>query len=134
MSHTVNHETDMNQQPHTIRPAMSLVHVPEQFPPMTAEILKAGEESDVLEFLMQRPIHTVAMISMIYDNGLESPLNRGTFYGVRDLNGNLEGVGLVGHATLLETVSDRALEALATVARTHTSTHMILAEQERVVE
>ena len=36
---------------------------------------------------------------LIRDNGIVSSLNRGTFYGCRDLNGNLEGVALVGHAT-----------------------------------
>lgn len=135
MSHTLNQEADeMFQLTHTIHPSVSAQHLPQEFQPMTAEILRAGEESNVLEFLMERPIHTVAMVSMINDNGLENPLNRGTFYGVRDLNGNLEGVGLVGHATLLETVSDRALEALATVARSYPKTHMIMAEQERVAE
>lgn len=101
---------------------------------MKAEVLRDGEESDVIQFLMQRPIHTVAMVSLIFDNGLESPLNRGTFYGCRDINGQLEGVALVGHATLMETVSNRALQALSRVAHQYPSTHMIMAEQERVAE
>ena len=101
---------------------------------MEARTLREGQESEVIEFLRQRPIHTVAMISLIHDNGLESPLNRGTFYGCRDLNGQLEGVALVGHATLMETVSDRALRALARVARDYSSTHMIMGEQDRVAE
>ena len=91
-----------------------------------------GEEAEVLEFLAQRPIHTVAMMSMIRDNGLVSALNRGTFYGCRDLNGRLEGVALVGHATLMETISDRALAALAQVAQQCSNTHMIMGEKERV--
>ena len=93
-----------------------------------------AEEAEVLEFLAQRPIHTVAMMSLIHDNGLVSPLNRGTFYGCRDLHGRLEGVALVGHATLMETVSDRALAALAQVAQQCTSTHMIMGEKERVAD
>lgn len=93
-----------------------------------------GEEAEVLEFLAQRPIHTVAMMSLIHDNGLESPLNRGTFYGCRDVNGRLEGVALVGHATLMETVSDRALAALAQVAQQCANTHMIMGEKERVAD
>src|SRR5690349_10600925 len=93
-----------------------------------------GEEAEVLEFLAQRPIHTVAMMSLINDNGLESPLNRGIFYGCRDLNGRLEGVALVGHATLMETVSDRALAALAQVAQKCAGTHMIMGEKERIAD
>jgi uncharacterized protein len=96
--------------------------------------LTSSEEAEVLEFLAQRPIHTVAMMSLIHDNGLESPLNRGTFYGCRDVNGRLEGVALVGHATLIETVSDRSLAALAQVAQQCSSTHMIMGEKERVAD
>lgn len=96
--------------------------------------LTAACESEVLEFLSQRPIHTVALVSLIRDNGLVSPFNRGTFFGCRDLNGKLEGVALVGHATLLETVSDRALRALAHAAREQSSPHMIMAERDRVAE
>jgi ribosomal protein S18 acetylase RimI-like enzyme len=96
--------------------------------------LVAGDEAEVLEFLAQRPIHTVAMMSMISDNGIVSPLNRGTFYGCRDCNGQLEGVALIGHATLLETISDRALRALAEVARDCSFTHMIMGEKERVID
>ena len=93
-----------------------------------------GEEAEVLEFLAQRPIHTVTMMSLIHDNGLESSLNRGSFYGCRDLNGRLEGVALVGHATLMETISDRALAALAQAAQQCSNTHMIMGEKERVAD
>ncbi len=93
------------------------------------ERLANGDEAEVLEFLSQRPIHTVAMMSLIRDNGIVSPFNRGTFYGCRDLNGQLEGVALVGHATLMETVSDRALAALAQIARECPNTHMIMGEK-----
>jgi ribosomal protein S18 acetylase RimI-like enzyme len=92
------------------------------------------DEAEVLEFLAQRPIHTVTMMGLINDNGIVSPFNRGTFYGCRDLNGRLEGVALVGHATLMETVSDRALAVLAQVAQKCASTHMIMGEQERVAD
>ena len=96
--------------------------------------LTSNDEAEVLEFLAQRPIHTVAMMSLIHDNGVVSPFNRGTFYGCRDLQGQLEGVALVGHATLMETVSDRALAALAQVARECPSTHLIMGEKERVAD
>jgi predicted GNAT family acetyltransferase len=94
--------------------------------------LVAGQESEVLGFLAQRPIHTVSMVSLILDNGLVSPLNRGVFYGCRDANGHLEGVAIIGHATLMETVSERALQALALVARDCPDTHMIMGEQDRI--
>src|ERR1044072_121952 len=101
---------------------------------LSVDHLLNGQETEVLAFLAQRPIHTVAMTSLINDNGLESSLNRGTFYGCRDLNGRLEGVALVGHATLMETISDRALAALAEVAQQCTNTHMIMGEKERVAD
>jgi len=96
--------------------------------------LRSGQETEVLNFLAERPIHTVAMMSMIRDNGLTSPFNRGVFYGYRDLNGRLEGVALIGHATLLESVSDRALSALSRVARNCNAIHMIMGEQDRIDE
>jgi ribosomal protein S18 acetylase RimI-like enzyme len=74
------------------------------------------------------------MMSLIRDNGIVSSYNRGTFFGCRDLKGQLEGVALVGHATLMETVSDRALAALAQVARECPNTHMIMGEKERVAD
>jgi len=98
------------------------------------EQLGPETEAEVLDFLRERPIHTVAMTSLIRDNGLVSPLNRGTFYGCRDVNGYLEGVALIGHATLLETVSSRALRALAEVVRECPNTHMIMGEQNRIKE
>jgi len=101
---------------------------------VTVAALTAGTEKEVIQFLNQRPLHTVAMLSLIRDNGLISPLNRGTFYGCRDANGYLEGVALIGHATLLETVSSRALRALAEVARNCPNTHMIMGEQDRINE
>src|SRR6185436_20691196 len=69
---------------------------------ITSRLTDADEE-EVLNFLSRRPIHTVAMVGFIHDNGLVSTLNRGTFYGCRNYEGNLEGVALIGHATLLET-------------------------------
>ncbi len=98
------------------------------------EQLAPGSEAEVLTFLQERPLHTVAMVSLIRDNGLVNSLNRGTFYGCRDINGRLEGVALIGHATLVETVSSRALRALAEVARECANTHLIMGEQDRMNE
>ncbi|HKG78546.1 MAG TPA: GNAT family N-acetyltransferase [Pyrinomonadaceae bacterium] len=104
----------------------------DNFEAVEVELLANSDEAEVLRFLSQRPIHTVTMMSLIHDNGVVSPFNRGTFYGCRDLKGQLEGVALVGHATFMETVSDRALAALAQVARECPNTHMIMGEKERV--
>src|SRR5215213_10788639 len=101
---------------------------------VSVERLANSDAAEVLNFLAQRPIHTIAMMGMIHDNGIVSPFNRGTFYGCRDLNGQLEGVALVGHATLMETVSDRALAALAQAARECPNTHMIMGEKDRVAD
>ena len=123
-----------------IRTSTALIApLPVDFSPLdksdvTVAALTAGTEIEVIQFLSQRPLHTVAMLSLIRDNGLISPLNRGTFYGCRDANGYLEGVALIGHATLLETVSSRALRALAEVARDCPNTHMIMGEQDRINE
>jgi ribosomal protein S18 acetylase RimI-like enzyme len=101
---------------------------------VSVERLKNSDAAEVLQFLSQRPIHTIAMMGLINDNGIVSPFNRGTFYGCRDLNGQLEGVALVGHATLMETVSDRALAALAMIALECPNTHMIMGEKDRVAD
>lgn len=105
-----------------------------QSSPVYVKRLANNEQSEVLQFLSQRAIHTVSMISLIQDNGMVHPFNRGTFYGCRDTNGQLEGVALVGHATLMETVSDRALALLAQVAQQCSTTHMIMGEKERVAD
>lgn len=91
-------------------------------------------EAEVLNFLAERPLHTVILTGFIRDNGLVSPANRGAFYGVRNIKGELEGVALIGHATLMETRTERAVWAFAEVAQRCSSAHMILGEQERVEE
>jgi GNAT superfamily N-acetyltransferase len=82
----------------------------------------------VLEFLERRPIQTAMLAGLIRDNGLRSHFNRGYFYGCRNRAGEFEGVALVGHATLFETSTDRALETLAGVAQRCEATHMIMGE------
>lgn len=102
--------------------------------PVYVKPLANSDQSEVLQFLSQRAIHTVSMMSLIQDNGLVNEFNRGTFYGCRDANGQLEGVALVGHATLMETVSDRALALLAEVAQQCPNTHLIMGEKDRVAD
>lgn len=102
----------------------------------TAKALRLTNEykGEVLEFLEARPLHTAAMAGFIRDNGLVSPANRGSFYGYRNDRGELEGVALIGHATLIETRTERALHAFANVAQKCSSTHMILGEEKRIEE
>ncbi|MBK7704614.1 MAG: GNAT family N-acetyltransferase [Acidobacteria bacterium] len=80
-------------------------------------LLTESDRTEVLEFLKKRPVHTVVMTSFIYDNGLESPNNRGKFFSFRNAAGTLEGVALIGHTTLVECHSEDALIALALKAR-----------------
>ena len=91
-------------------------------------------EGEVLNFLAERPTHTVAMSGFIRDNGLVSQHNRGTFYGCRNRQGKLEGVALIGHATLMETTTDRALQAFAELARQIATPHLIMGEEKRIDE
>ncbi len=99
---------------------------------VTVQALTNEQEFEVLTFLAIRPLHTVIMASYIRDNGLVSPLNRGTFYGCRDEDGLLEGVALIGHATLIEAHTDAALESFAGLAQECTSAHVIMGEQEKI--
>jgi uncharacterized protein len=87
------------------------------------------DEGEVLDFLAERPVHTVVMAGLIRDNGLESPFNRGTFYACRDSEGRLAGVALVGHATFVEARTEAALRAFAGLAQKERGAHMILGEQ-----
>ncbi|HKQ52653.1 MAG TPA: GNAT family N-acetyltransferase [Pyrinomonadaceae bacterium] len=97
-----------------------------------AEPLAERHKAEVLAFLRERPLHTVYLAGYILDNGVVSPLNRGTFYGYRGLDGRLEGVALVGHATLFEARTDAALAAFAALAQKCTRTHMLLGEMDKV--
>ncbi len=101
---------------------------------ISVERLVHGVEEEVLAFLAKRPLHTVALVGFMSDNGLVSPLNRGTFYGCRNRQGQLEGVALIGHATLMETTTNRAVEAFAELAQKCTTAHMIMGEQQRIDE
>jgi len=79
--------------------------------------LRSDKTNDVLAFLSRRPVHTVVMSSWIRDNGIVSPHNRGIFYGYCNDLGELEGVALIGHTTLVEAHTEEALEAFAWIAK-----------------
>lgn len=90
------------------------------------------EETEVLAFLAERPLHTVVMAGHIRDNRIESAFNRGVFHACRNGEGQLEGVALLGHATLIEARSEAALAAFARLAQSCPQAHMIMGEQEKV--
>jgi GNAT superfamily N-acetyltransferase len=94
--------------------------------------LADSHTEEVLAFLADRPIHTVMMAGLIRDNGLVSPLNRGTFYGCRDKTGRLEGVVLVGEIMMLEARNEAALISSARLAERYANAYMIIGEQEKL--
>ena len=97
-------------------------------------LLTHGAEAEALEFLSARPIHSVVMSSFIRDNGLVSDLNRGRFYSYRDRSGRIEGVALVGHATLFETSNEAALAAFARLVHNSDRVHMIMGEAAKIAQ
>lgn len=100
--------------------------------PRFAKPLGNDDKCEVLNFLAARPIHTVVMSSLIRDNGLNSKLNRGSFFGCRTLVGALDGVAMIGHATLIETENSQCLKAFAEVAQTYPPAHVIRGEQHKI--
>jgi predicted GNAT family acetyltransferase len=106
--------------------------LPEARVTVTTDELTEEDRNEVLAFLAERPTQTVCLAGFIRDNGLVSPHNRGTFYGCRNSEGRLEGVALIGHATLIEARTTRAMREFGLVAQTYSRTHMILGEKESV--
>lgn len=100
--------------------------------PCTISELNQSHEAEVFEFLAARPIHTVFMSSLIRDNGLVSPHNRGSFYACRDRYGLLEGVALVGHATIIEARTENSLARFAQLAGNCRNAHLVRGEQETI--
>ena len=120
------------QKTHTVMEETA--YLPQPNVTLTVTELTESETNEVLAFLSERPVHTVCMTGMIRDNGLVSEHNRGTFYACRNSEGRLEGVALIGHATLIETRTRGAIHEFALTAQIHDRLHMIMAEQEKVEE
>ncbi|HEV2800070.1 MAG TPA: GNAT family N-acetyltransferase [Pyrinomonadaceae bacterium] len=94
--------------------------------------LDATHRDELLAFLAAaRSADTVFMSGLVRDNGVTSEFNRGHFYGCRDRAGRLEGVALIGHATLVEARTQGALASFARLAR-QARAHVIVGEQEKV--
>ncbi|HEV3471327.1 MAG TPA: GNAT family N-acetyltransferase [Pyrinomonadaceae bacterium] len=96
--------------------------------PARAEPLAEAQCEEALAFLGERPLHTVVMAGLMRQYGARVPWPRGRFYGCRDARGRLEGVALVGRATMLEARGAAALAAFARQARRCPSVRMIMAE------
>jgi len=109
--------------------AKPFAEVSEPWQPTSIRELTRSDETEVLQFLAARPIHTVFMAGLIHDNGLISPRNRGSFYGASNGTGQLEGVALIGYATLVEVYTEHALTAFARVARNCQNTCLIRGER-----
>lgn len=107
-------------------------YLPEANVTVTLAELTEDDRNEVLAFLAERPVQTVCLAGFVRDNGLVSPFNRGTFYGCRNSEGRLEGVALIGHATLIEARSDRAMQEFGLLAQGYQRTHIILGEKDKV--
>jgi GNAT superfamily N-acetyltransferase len=90
--------------------------------------LQQGEEPEALNFLAERPIHTVVMASLLRDNGAVSPHNRGLFYVCRDHRKKIQGIALIGHATIVEARTDYAVAAFAQATAHSQHAHLIRGE------
>jgi GNAT superfamily N-acetyltransferase len=98
------------------------------------EALTNDDANEVSKFLKVRPVHTVVMSSFIKDNGLVSEDNRGKFYGYRNEAGELTGVALIGHTTLIEARSEDALTAFAIIARSSENPIHIMMSEGNAIE
>jgi hypothetical protein len=72
------------------------------------------------------------MASLLRDNGVLSPLNRGRLYGYRGWRGQFEGIALLGHATLIEARTESSLAAFAKLAQNSRLPHLIRGEEELI--
>lgn len=98
----------------------------------TCNQLQHGEEPEALRFLAERPIHTVFIATLMRDNGAVSPNNRGTFYVCRNRSNKIEGIALIGHATIVEARTDQAVAAFAQLAAHSQYAYLIRGERHTV--
>ncbi|HEX8748857.1 MAG TPA: GNAT family N-acetyltransferase [Pyrinomonadaceae bacterium] len=100
--------------------------------PACIDALTDRDRTEVLSFLSLRPIHTVFMAGLILDNGLDSPLNRGAFYGHRNEDGELLGVALIGQKNVIEAHTESAFKTLMKLALSHPRLQLIRGEGSRM--
>jgi predicted GNAT family acetyltransferase len=94
--------------------------------------LREAEKTEALSFLAERPLHTVYVASLMRDNGVENSLNRGRFYCCRGSQGFIEGIALLGHATLIEARTESSLNAFARLAQQSSVPYLIRGEEDVV--
>ena len=94
--------------------------------------LSHGNEANVLSVLSTPSLTNVIMSGFIRDNGLVSPLNRGSFYACHNELKNLTGIALIGHTMLFEAFDEGAIQAFASLARTSSSNHLLMGEHNSV--
>lgn len=82
----------------------------------TIKPLGGAQEREALAFLAARPVHTAYLRGLIRDHGVSSPRNRGDFYACVGAGGEVKGVALLGHATVIEAEEDAAAAAFARFA------------------
>jgi ribosomal protein S18 acetylase RimI-like enzyme len=95
------------------------------------ERLTQAQRYEALHFLQGQSMHCAYLSGLIIENGIVNPLNRGTFYAYRSSLGEIQGVALIGHATIFEAVDDEALRAFAETAKICKTSHLIMCEQNR---
>lgn len=82
----------------------------------TVRELLAADLPSALALLAERPLQGVHLRSMLLDNGLSQASNRGRFFGYF-ADGELVGLALLGHATMLYARPAAEAEALAFFAQ-----------------
>lgn len=93
------------------------------------EPLDAARRNEALAFLGERPLHTVIMAGLLRQDGPTVPAPAGDFYACRGRRERLEGVALMGRATMFEARTEAALAAFAGLAREDPSVRMIMGEE-----
>jgi GNAT superfamily N-acetyltransferase len=123
----MNHPIPSNQSA-SAAPAIS----PKAIESLSVRPLAEADQGAILSFLAPSGVDNIVMLSLICDNGLVSPLNRGTFYGAYDRQGSLLGVALIGHATLVETRVAAVLTAFADLAARCPFMHVIVGVPQKI--
>ena len=99
---------------------------------MGLQALNDQHKPELMNFFAARPLQTFIQASWINDNGVSSAHNRGTFYGYRNAQKQLEGVALIGHITLVEAQTDNALKTFARATQECTAAHAVLGDAEQM--
>jgi len=95
-------------------------------------ILEESDKQAALKYLSARPISKVIMAGWIHERGILSDGNRGPFDGYFDGDGRLDGVALIGRATMFETQNERALQEFAELAQACEKVRMVMGQKEKM--